>query len=736
MAVNDGAPRQDNESAAAEGASTNAGPPTQSALPHRAPPLWVVPLYVGGLVLVYLGERVLSTLEKGQWIATGLGVLCVLAATAVRFSPRFRTGGERRGIENLLAVLSALGAVGLVVYLATTTWGFEKLGLAAAELATQERVSGILSVVWISLIAVSVVPMLFAEAALYPMRHAERPESRRVRAAAASGLALALAGVYLCLFVFSAEELEVRADYSYFKTSRPSESTRKIAQSIKEPVRIVAFFPDVNEVRVEVARYLSELSAGLPNVKVQVTDRLLVPKLARDLYATQDGSIVIEKGTSKERLTLATEMKDARKQLKTLDKDFQEKLLKVARSRRTAYVTVGHGELTDTPKGRAAEEGRTSEIIRTLLQKQNYTVRDLGLAQGLGREVPEDAGIVLVLGPSEPFAAEEIASLKSYVERGGHLMLALDPDVIPSNSSLELVTDVQAGQGAPANPADGVGSSKTAGTPGSEIVPVSAPEQAMSGADAALVKSLQSLAEIVGLKFEPTILAHERQHVRRRFNPSDRAMLVTSSFSSHASVSTLSRNAPRAAVVVSGAGSLERIEGAPGKADFAVRAMGGTFADKNRNFRQDADERTAVMNLAAAITKAVGESKPESDKDKADKDKADKDKADKDKADKDKKDQLPEETRVFAIADADAFSDLVLSNMVANQVLFLDAVRWLGGEESFAGEIKSEEDVRIEHTKKEDIVWFYATIFGAPMLVLVLGLTISRSARRRAGGKR
>jgi len=80
----------------------------------------------------------------------------------------------------------------------------------------------------------------------------------------------------------------------------------------------------------------------------------------------------------------------------------------------------------------------------------------------------------------------------------------------------------------------------------------------------------------------------------------------------------------------------------------------------------------------------------------------------------------------------------VMSNVIANQVLLLDAVRWLGGEESFAGEVTSEEDVRIEHTKQKDLVWFYATIFGAPALVLGLGLFYVRRSRRTRprGGQR
>ena len=44
---------------------------------------------------------------------------------------------------------------------------------------------------------------------------------------------------------------------------------------------------------------------------------------------------------------VGAEMKTAGAKLKSLDQDFQKALLKVARSQRTAYMTVGHGEVNE-----------------------------------------------------------------------------------------------------------------------------------------------------------------------------------------------------------------------------------------------------------------------------------------------------------------------------------------------------------------------------------------------------
>ena len=139
------------------------------------------------------------------------------------------------------------------------------------------------------------------------------------------------------------------------------------------------------------------------------------------------------------------------------------------------------------------------------------------------------------------------------------------------------------------------------------------------------------------------------------------------------------------------------------KIDFCIKAMQDTFADANGDFQQqDSEKKNSVFNLAAAVSNIKD---PHADMDK-----------------------LGREMRVFAIGDADAVSDAVLGNE-ANAILFIDAMRWLGGEESFTGAITSTEDVKIEHTKQKDLVLFYGTIFFVPAVVAGLGLLLSRRSR-------
>ncbi|WP_437910837.1 Gldg family protein [Sorangium sp. So ce327] len=629
-----------------------AGEPAPAApLAPPAPPAlraggWMVPAYAGALLALFLGERVVPTIEWLRYALSGLGFLTLVLVTALRFATAVRESDERRAVERALAILSALGVVAVAAYFTTTDAGQAMVGVSRAAPELRGRIDAATTVAWVALLVMATVPLFFGEAALAPMRRAERIEGRRVRAATLSGLTLGFAAVYSALFVFAASKLDLKADFSYYRTARPGESTKRVAESLTAPLKITAFYPQQNEVGAEVEGYLREVKAASPQITVEVQDRLLVPALAKEAKVTQDGVIVLSRDGSRETLTVGSDIKSAGAKLKSLDADFQKVLLKVIRPQRTAYLTVGHGELNESA---SSPEGRTTKNLRKLLESQNYVIKDLGLAQGLGSEIPKDASVVIVLGPQKAFLPEEVAALKRHADEGGHLLLALDPDA---------------------------------------------------------KVDLDPLAGAVGLTWKPEVLANDRVYVRRRYNDSDQGMLVTTRYSSHASVSTLSRHSQQAPTIFPGASSLDKREDGGLKIDFVVRSLGETFADANGNFKFDeGGEKRSVYNLAAAVSKELA---PGGD-------------------DKEKK-----ELRAFVVADADVFSDAAFRNE-PNIVLALDALRWLGGEESYAGEITTSEDVRIEHTKEKDQVWFWATILVAPAMVLGLGLFITRRGRRASG---
>lgn len=676
----------------------------------RGSPAWTAPLFFLGVALVFMGERVLSTMTTPRVLSTAIGVGAILIATAVRWVSCTRTTGERGRIEKVLAIAQSVALGGIAAALVSSLFA-RQLGLDALDTDARERWDSSILVAWVTLLLSGLLPLLFAETALIPMRRAAQPESRRVHAAAAAGLTLALALAYLGLFVGAAHRWGVAADFAYFKTARPSTSTLKLAAGLKEPVKIVAFFPAVNEVRNEVDRYMRELVRSSPKIKFEFVDRVLNPKVARDMRVAQDGAIVLSRGEVRQSINLSTDFKSARTTLRNFDQEVQKNLMKLAREAKVAYLTTGHRELNDRVQG-SNDKDRGVTGLRKLLEMQNYRILDLGMPQGLASELPSDATVVMVLGPQEPFAPEEVAALKRYVERGGALLLALDPDAVNSDAS----QPSESPNGTP-QPDNGVqpkasdkASSTTAATAAGKITAGSLGEVlSRGGAD----PNLDALLATVGLKLDPSILVNDKgDSVSFAGNKSDRARIVTNRFGSHASVSTLSRHS--AWVVLFGSGSLQKLDPNDKGVDFALRSTTSTFQDKNGNFEADPAEPRASYDVAAAITRKLAGGAGSAAKD-----------AKSDKA----------ESRAFVIADADLFSDMVLKNVPTNRLLLLDAVRWLGGEESLSGEVNSEEDVRIEHTKEKDVLWFYAIILGVPLLVLGLGLGLARRSKGQGGSR-
>jgi hypothetical protein len=144
--------------------------------------------------------------------------------------------------------------------------------------------------------------------------------------------------------------------------------------------------------------------------------------------------------------------------------------------------------------------------------------------------------------------------------------------------------------------------------------------------------------------------------------------------------------------------------------DFTVRTDPGTWADVNGDFKfTEGSETRTVYELAAAVTKRNASAiSPE------------------------------EEARVVVTADSDWLADMALRHR-PNQFLLVDTVRWLGGEERFSGAVSSEEDVPVAHTRKQDAVWFYLSVFLVPAAVLGLGLVTTRkrrSARKQSAAPR
>jgi hypothetical protein len=517
------------------------------------------------------------------------------------------------------------------------------------------KLSGALAALWPAVWLAAAAPILLVEMAYAAVARAPRLELARIHDALYAGLGLAGALVFAFSITYVAAERDKKVDLSYFRTAKAGEATKKLVAALDATVEVSLFFPSANEVRSQVQGYFDDLKAESKFLEVRRYDYALDPVKAKELGVSGNGMVVFKKGGRKEIMSVGLELEAARTQLSNLDKEVNKRISQVARPQRTVFMTYGHGERTDAPTGGDTDKRGTIRDVKELLVQQGYLVRNLGAADGLAADVPSDAALVLTIGPQKPFLPEETAAMERYLDKGGRWFLALDPD---------------------------------------------------NG-------DMKELTALVALRYLPTTLANDQVYARKTQQPSDRTNIATGSYSSHASVTTLSKLGMRAPMILLGAGAIEEIEAKdrpqPRKDlahDFTVRSHMATWNELNGNFIYDGGptatikEQRRIWNLACAVVRKRAGNKP------------------------------ADETRALVVGDSDLLTDGVVGNP-GNAYFVLDGVKWLLGDEALTGEVSSEVDVPVAHTRKQDVAWFYGTIVLAPSLCLILGKRITRRRVRK-----
>lgn len=635
--------------------------------------LWPTLLLFVGLFALFLAERMLNK-ELHQRLLDGVAALLMIAGIVGHMGRRSSAkSAAEKSAYGILALSGLAVLVGSGLFLLFTA---KSVGIAEPLHSVLgksfERLSGLASVLWPALVLMGSLTAAFVQQALHSMTdgagNTEQVDPLRIRYSAQSGLSVALVVIFVGAVQYVSSEHNKKLDFARFRTSRPSEATKKVVQNLAKDLRATLFYPTTNEVRETVVPYFEELAKESSRFRVEVLDHALEPARSRELSASGNGlvvlSVVDDKGKSSERETIniGTSTEQAQGPLATLDMEVQKRLLTLTRPGRIAYFTTGHGERNfdvGVPSDLNRQDLRAPVgMMRQLLLSLGYEVRTLSVANGLGNKVPGDAGLVIVPGPTEALLPEEIAALTDYLNEGGHLYLLLDPDATKADESL-----------------------------------------------APLIKQ-------AGAKYHPELLAHETMIARRRRNDSDKNNILGTGFSSHVSVTVLSRAGGRIAVVLPKTGWFEREAQPPAglQIDFPIRSAPDTWADANNNLTFESSEKKQVFDVAVAAQKTVGE--PPKDQ-------------------KDAKSQKGRrEMRLAVLGSVDAVSDLGLT-VPTNQALVQDTVKWLTQEEQLVGESAQEQDVPILHTKQQDKVWFWSTVLAAPALVLFIGLLYIRAVRRR-----
>jgi ABC-type uncharacterized transport system involved in gliding motility auxiliary subunit len=217
---------------------------------------------------------------------------------------------------------------------------------------------------------------------------------------------LVVVGILAAINYISSREHK-RWDLTSSRQFTLSPQSIKVLQSLDAPLKMTAFAKE-NDFAAYRDR-LSEFEYVSKKVTTGYVDPDKKPAQARQMQIQAYGTVAIEYKDKIERVVGNSEQ------------DLTNGIIKaVTGKERKVYFTQGHGEKDTSASERTGYSG-----ISTQLTRDNYKVERLPLAQQSA--VPADASVVVVAGPRTDLLAGEIDALKAYLDKGGKVMLLLDP---------------------------------------------------------------------------------------------------------------------------------------------------------------------------------------------------------------------------------------------------------------------------------------------------------------------
>jgi ABC-type uncharacterized transport system involved in gliding motility auxiliary subunit len=239
---------------------------------------------------------------------------------------------------------------------------------------------------------------------------------RQARYGTLTGASVAIVLGILVAINYIGAKANKRWDLTANKQFSLSDQTRNVLAKLDSPLDVLVFAQE-GEFQQWQDR-LKEYQYASKKLSVQYIDPDKKPAVARQNQVTTYGTVVFNYKGRTERVTSNSEQ------------DLTNGIIKVVSGQqKKVYFTQGHGE-----KDTTSSEREGYNTISTALTHENYTVDKVVLAQA--GSVPDDASVVVVAGPHVDFFPNEIDALKKYLDKGGKLLLEIDPPDKPGSPPL------------------------------------------------------------------------------------------------------------------------------------------------------------------------------------------------------------------------------------------------------------------------------------------------------------
>ncbi len=236
----------------------------------------------------------------------------------------------------------------------------------------------------------------------------EKFQSRPLIYGGTSALAVLLVAGILIFAVLLGNRYSLRWDLTRRQSHSLSAVSRTLLNEVDRPLTATVFFPEGNPERQRAKEVLELYTRQNPKITLRFLDPDKDPVRADEAGYRRYGNVLLEFEGRKQLAETPTEEALSEALRRVLQKEHKK-----------IYFLSGHGERT------GPQERRGYQAAQKALQNEGYELGELNLIKE--GEVPKDAAVVLIAAPQKELLANEVATLKKYLEGGGRVFLLLAP---------------------------------------------------------------------------------------------------------------------------------------------------------------------------------------------------------------------------------------------------------------------------------------------------------------------
>lgn len=231
-------------------------------------------------------------------------------------------------------------------------------------------------------------------------------------------LTISIIGIVIILNVLLFNN-NARLDMTKNKLNSLSDQTEKVLSDLDKEVKIIGFFKEDSNLLPDIASLLKEYKHETGKITYSLIDLDANPIEARQYGVTEYDTVVVESGDNTIEIPAnnfyQVDFRSAQKVFSGEKILTQGIIDATSETQNKVYMIGGHGELSNDK----------THWFRKSIKGEGYKLEDLNIAEANG--IPEDTDLLVIPGPTKDYTPDEIYHLIQYAEKGGRILLLMQP---------------------------------------------------------------------------------------------------------------------------------------------------------------------------------------------------------------------------------------------------------------------------------------------------------------------